>query len=445
MRLLEKSETGGAIALDAAFDRPLLMNAADALRFMVVTLKGSTPKVDKTKPRTPLNLALVIDASGSMSGPPLAAAKHATTEIARRLQPEDRLSVVSFADNVVVHVDAVAADEHGREQTARAIEAIHTRGCTNLAAGWMSGARCVAAYSARNPGRQDQVIVLSDGMANRGERDPAQLQRHATELRSRGLATSCVGIGEKYSSAHLEAIATGGGGRLHHATSPEQIIEVVLGELDDVQHTVATNVIVEVELCDDVNIEVTGVDEVSREGNTLTIPVGTMVADIPRSVVVAVVPSARPKGAHVAFRVRALWSEPGQEGSHNPLVTDWATVSATVVGAGDPLLGRIDPQLGLAAAQAWQADAVARVIRWNRENRLDASRQYLHAQIGPFREYAALVPAAQRLLEELEHLFARADRPMAEINRKEMATMMNKRHRGERDKRASASDSLQDW
>ena len=59
---------------------------------MLVTLDGETPVR-----RAPINVALVLDRSGSMTGMPLEAAKEAAARFAVFLSPDqDRLSVVTF-------------------------------------------------------------------------------------------------------------------------------------------------------------------------------------------------------------------------------------------------------------------------------------------------------------------------------------------------------------
>ena len=64
---------------------------------MLVTLDGETPVR-----RPPVNVALVLDRSGSMSGMPLEAAKDAAARFAAFLTPADRLAVVTFDDTVAM-------------------------------------------------------------------------------------------------------------------------------------------------------------------------------------------------------------------------------------------------------------------------------------------------------------------------------------------------------
>jgi len=50
--------------------------------------------------RTPLNLGVVIDRSGSMSGQPLAEAKRSACYILDRLSQSDYISIVSYDDSI---------------------------------------------------------------------------------------------------------------------------------------------------------------------------------------------------------------------------------------------------------------------------------------------------------------------------------------------------------
>jgi Ca-activated chloride channel family protein len=92
-----------------------------------------------------------------------------------------------------------------------------------------------------HPAQDVHVIMLSDGMANRGETEPEALGKLAGDLAARGVTSSCVGIGHNYSPLQLNAIAEAGEGEMHHSSLPEEIVEVVMGELGEVSQLVARN------------------------------------------------------------------------------------------------------------------------------------------------------------------------------------------------------------
>src|SRR6476661_4100034 len=60
----------------------------------LIRLEGQAPP--STGARTPLNLSLVLDRSGSMHGEKLAAARDAAVFLVRRLAPEDVVTVIAY-------------------------------------------------------------------------------------------------------------------------------------------------------------------------------------------------------------------------------------------------------------------------------------------------------------------------------------------------------------
>src|SRR6185503_10647131 len=75
---------------------------------------------DQPPRRAPINVALVLDRSGSMAGPPLQAAKHAATRFDELLGSKDRLSVIVFDDDVAtIFGPAPAGDHAARDAIAR--------------------------------------------------------------------------------------------------------------------------------------------------------------------------------------------------------------------------------------------------------------------------------------------------------------------------------------
>src|SRR3954471_25033414 len=89
----------------------------------------------------------------------------------------------------------------------------------------------VAIAMAAGAGASHRLLLLSDGQANEGTTDRAELAHHTGELLKRGIITSAVGIGDGYDEELLGAMAEAGGGRLHDAGEAHEIGEVVLGEL----------------------------------------------------------------------------------------------------------------------------------------------------------------------------------------------------------------------
>ncbi|MGH9547832.1 MAG: vWA domain-containing protein, partial [Terriglobales bacterium] len=164
------------LSVMAQFDRKLARTTGDAYNFLVIT--ATAPPALVAHNPGPLNLAIVIDVSDSMGGKPLNAAKQAAVGVVNALGDDDRLSLVSFADDEVLHFEALAMNNNGKKKAVREIERLSVRGNTNLSAGWLGGSRCVAKAMQDNPSYRNHVLVLSDGFANLGIINPESLAKH---------------------------------------------------------------------------------------------------------------------------------------------------------------------------------------------------------------------------------------------------------------------------
>jgi len=209
-------------------------------------LEVSAASRGKRADRRPVNLALVIDRSGSMSGGGIQAAKGAAIEVIERLSQHDALSIVAFDNEIDVLVSGLSMSNAGKSEAISSIRGLNARGTTDLAGGWFEGARCVSSVMDTQGLRYGHVVVLSDGRANQGLQKPLELQQHAAELAQRGVTSSCVGVGNGYSPIQLDAIAEGGRGRLHDAESPQEMATVILAELGEVLEVAATEASVQI-------------------------------------------------------------------------------------------------------------------------------------------------------------------------------------------------------
>ncbi|MCP4616939.1 MAG: VWA domain-containing protein, partial [Bradyrhizobium sp.] len=112
---------------------------------------------------TPLNLALVIDRSGSMSAPDKWPYLQQSLRVFfRSLGPDDIVAVVGYDDEAEVVLPAQRVGDYGWIEWT--IERLYPRGSTNLHAGLMLGFQEVDKnFDVR---RNNRVILLTDGIAN---------------------------------------------------------------------------------------------------------------------------------------------------------------------------------------------------------------------------------------------------------------------------------------
>ncbi|MEM6930605.1 MAG: VWA domain-containing protein, partial [Myxococcota bacterium] len=138
-------------------------NMIDGSVCTVVLVGMNTTLTPESVVRPPLDLTVVVDTSGSMSGQPIADVRRGLTDMLAVLQPDDRLSIVTFGTVAEVRVDRASV---ASPQLELAIQALDTAGSTNLYAGLRAGYELAAATL--QPERQNRLLLLSDGVATIG-------------------------------------------------------------------------------------------------------------------------------------------------------------------------------------------------------------------------------------------------------------------------------------
>ncbi|MBM5821993.1 MAG: VWA domain-containing protein [Cyanobacteria bacterium K_Offshore_surface_m2_011] len=210
-----------------ASDRPSILD------LLLTITPPSAPAAASLRERPPLNLALVIDRSGSMGGTKLSYARKAARFLAGELTGRDRLAIVSFDDEVTLVVPSRPVADP--QPFIAAINTIHSGGCTALFDGWRAGATQVAEHL--DPAAMNRVLLLSDGQANEGLTNQDQIAAKVAGLTQRGISTSAFGLGEDFDEDLMGAMAAAGDGTLAHIESPSQLADLYASELQGLAGT----------------------------------------------------------------------------------------------------------------------------------------------------------------------------------------------------------------
>jgi Ca-activated chloride channel family protein len=247
---------GHKIGLDARLALPVMQSGAPQKNYLRVALQGCRPEPNQA--RTPVNVAFVIDRSGSMQGDRIAQAKAAAIMAVSRLDHRDIASVVMFDDTADVVMQAQPV--HNSGLFINAIQQIYARGSTAIHAGVLVGANEVRRY--KEPQRLNRVILLSDGQANRGPSRPADFSVLGAALLREGISVSTIGLGLGYNEDLMLALARAGDGNHAFAREPTDLVQIFNKEFDDVLASCAQTVSIDIELKPGVRV----VRSLSRDG-----------------------------------------------------------------------------------------------------------------------------------------------------------------------------------
>ncbi len=172
----------------------------------------------------PLNVTLVLDASGSMAdGDRVDIARAAAEGIRQSLRPNDRIAVVHFTNDVIDEytVEHTHSNDPGVENS---IAWLQPNGSTNVQAGLNLGVRLADEIRRERPDAYNYVILLSDGVANVDATDPFSILETASDVEERNpLRVITIGVGiNNYNDPLLEQLAQHGNGWYRYLNNVEQ-------------------------------------------------------------------------------------------------------------------------------------------------------------------------------------------------------------------------------
>ncbi len=378
------------LQIRAGLSNPAVPAGSASERYVVVTLEGTRALASAEQP---INVAVVMDRSGSMEArSKMSYAKRAARELVEALDADDRFALVSFSDRAEVPIPSTYLGD--RQATLRAIYAVQAGGGTNLYEGLSEG------FSQARDGWSSEalsrVVLLSDGNANVGITDEAELTALAGRWTDEGISLSTMGLGLDYNEDLLAAMADRGGGSYRFIDDPSALAAVFSEELQQLASVAARGVMVSVETAPGVELlDVLGYDEERREG-AVRVRVGDVREGESRKVVLKLrVPAADAGSTLPVLSLAASTADGALAGSFE--------VAAEAVSDRALLAASEDRELAILAAQAVASALAEEATRAYERGDRSEMRALLRASQSVSRS-AAEAYDSQLLREQLDQL-----------------------------------------
>lgn len=400
---------------------------ASSLITMASVRAGELPPAADGATRTPLEVVAVVDVSGSMAGAKMSLMKEALSFVVQKgLQAGDSLGIVTFASDVDVDLKLTQMDARGKKDAQRVVDALHTKGQTNLSGGLLQGLDMVAqrakgrgwrggASASAAGGVTRSIILFTDGMANLGITDTPRIvaaAKQALPAIGSGCAIFTFGFGSEHNEDMLRALSEAApGGQYFFTKSAEEIPVAFADALGGLVSVVAQNAELRIApTAPGVRIErLLGssgyAHELKADGSELVVKLGDLYAEDEKDLLCAVGVPALSGGAqhdeareHVRLSLRYFDVPRGA----------FATVEATLALArpeAAPAEQAPNSALEVQRNRIAAAEALDAATKMADEGRLDAGRELLKAAQQQLKESpVADAELCASLAQELEEI-----------------------------------------
>ena len=201
---------------------------------LAYVLIEAVPGAGMAQVQMPLNLSLVLDKSGSMSGKKIQNLRQAAKLVVDRLGPEDTISIVAFSDRK--YLIAKSQPVVDQQDLKRKIDRIRDGGGTAISGGMGQGLAELA--KALSPDRVSRMLLLTDGQTFGDEK---QCLKQGKKAGASGIVVNALGLGDDWNEDLLDDIAEASGGVADFIDSPDKIVAFFEQAVKSMQDTVVQN------------------------------------------------------------------------------------------------------------------------------------------------------------------------------------------------------------
>ncbi len=279
---------------------------------LVYVLIEAVPGEGMAQVQMPLNLSLVLDKSGSMSGKKIQNLREAAKLVVDRLGPADTISIVAFSDRKYLIAESQPVVD--QLDLKKKIDRIRDGGGTAISGGMGQG--LAELDKALAPDRVSRMLLLTDGQTFGDEKQCLKLGKKAGDS---GIVVSALGLGDDWNEDLLDDIAEASGGVADFIDSPDKIVSFFEQAVKSMQDTVVQNAKLVLRLASGITprqvwqvlpmISNLGYQPLSDRDVQVTL--GELEKGQPRSLLVELLVGPRPAGSYRVAQAEISYDVPG--------------------------------------------------------------------------------------------------------------------------------------
>jgi len=299
-----KQVVPGTLVLTSAISNGYIAQSVSSDIYASVDIDAVKFQGDK---RPPLNVALVIDRSGSMSGEKIVHAKQAARRLLDLLGTQDRVAIVSYSNDMTIDFASRPVDPLNREMMLNAIDNIAVAGGTNIPEGYRGGLGEVLRWKTAET--INRVILLSDGNATLGMVTRPELESLARDGLKQGVSLTSMGVGLDYNENIMTGMANIGAGNYYFIYDFSAIASVFEKELKGLASTVARNTALVITLKQGVKLEQLYGFPYRQVGDKLMISLAEFTSEQYKNVLLKLQVDGNAKGARDVMDVQLSYED----------------------------------------------------------------------------------------------------------------------------------------
>lgn len=282
----------------------------------------------RSSARPPVNMALLVDTSGSMDGKAIADARAASLALLETLTKDDRICVVVFHSRAEVLLPSTRVGDADLVELKAKISAMKAEGTTDMGHGLELALSEVRRHFVRQG--VNRIVMLGDGVPN-----DEGIVHHSTEsARASGVSITTLGLGNDYDETLMGKIAQETGGKFQYVEDSARVASFFREEVVRLHQVVAKNTVVTLQPGPGVVVRQIIGRRSSAVGRSASVHLGDLSFGEQQELLVELEAAPTKDGSVVeALDITAHWDDEGQPNEAHAFVGARASSDAARVDA----------------------------------------------------------------------------------------------------------------